>query len=664
MLGGQIPIVRIGRSCILILKLKRVEQRMKKGIRVFVALALLASITAPLLHLKSAFADNLLTEPLDGSTLSGSWLSGGDPTSACLTASNTSGGDIPGCDPSDPIDTSGNGALRLTSNGSSQAGFVINQTPVSTTNGLQISFNMYQYDGTGADGIAFFLINGADSPTEPGAFGGGLGYSSGDNGIDPGLVGGYVGVGFDVFGNFSNPTYGNGGPGAEPNSITVRGSEATGYQFVTTTPAAYSLADNPATTRSAAMRHVVISISTNNIMTVYVNYENGQGPIEELSDINLNTINGADSLPTSLKFGFSASTGGSNDIHEISDLSVDTLSPNVSTTATQSGTLTQGQMGQYTLAVSNDAGAEPTTGDITVSDTLPAGIAPTSASGTGWSCSISGQTVSCTRPGSGANALAPGGSEPNITVGVGVGYNAAASLSNTSYATTADNNSLEDAGSANTFTVTPANTTIDSNAPNSGDSTGDGTPDSQQANVTDLVSGITGNYATLETSGSCDQNEDASLGSVATNAKQDGAYTYPLGMIDFDIICSAVGGSATITQYYFGNYDASQFVARKYDATTQTYSTIPNATITSVTIGGQPALKITYSVTDGGPLDEDGVANGIIVDPAGPAIKDASPLTGGTLTDTGFNIMLTASLAAVLIVGATIVRWSPRKHLS
>jgi len=399
-------------------------------------------------------------------------------------------------------------------------------------------------------------------------------------------------------------------------------------------------------------------------MTVYVNYENGQGPIEELSDINLNTINGADSLPTSLKFGFSASTGGSNDIHEISDLSVDTLSPNVSTTATQSGTLTQGQMGQYTLAVSNDAGAEPTTGDITVSDTLPAGIAPTSASGTGWSCSISGQTVSCTRPGSGANALAPGGSEPNITVGVGVGYNAAASLSNTSYATTADNNSLEDAGSANTFTVTPANTTIDSNAPNSGDSTGDGTPDSQQANVTDLVSGITGNYATLETSGSCDQNEDASLGSVATNAKQDGAYTYPLGMIDFDIICSVVGGSATITQYYFGNYDASQFVARKYDATTQTYSTIPNATITSVTIGGQPALKITYSVTDGGPLDEDGVANGIIVDPAGPAIKDASPLTGGTLTDTGFNIMLTASLAAVLIVGATIVRWSPRKHLS
>lgn len=627
---------------------------MKKGIRVFVALALLASLAGPLLHLKSAFADNLLTEPLDGNTLNGSWLSGGNP-SACLTASNTSSGGIPGCNPTNPIDTSGNGALRLTSNGASQAGFVINQTPISTTNGLQISFNMYQYNGTGADGIAFFLINGADSPTQPGAFGGGLGYSS-DNVGDPGLVGGYVGVGFDVFGNFSNPAYGNGGPGAHANSITVRGSQATGYQYVTTTPAAYPLADNSATSRSAALRQVTISISTNNVMTVYVNYENGHGPIEELSDINLNTINGAGSLPASLKFGFSASTGGSNDIHEISDLSVDTLSPNVSATATQSGTLTQGQMGQYTLAVKNDAGAEPTTSDITVSDTLPAGIAPTSASGTGWSCTISGQTVSCTRPGSGANALAPGDSEPNITVGVGVSYDAAASLSNTSDITTTNNNSLEN-GSTNTFTVTPANTTIDSNAPNGGDSTGDGTPDSQQANVTDLVSGITGNYATLDTSGSCDQNEDASLDSVTTNAKSDNAYTYPLGMMDFDIICSSVGGSATITQYYFGDYDASQFVARKYDATTQTYSTIPNATISSVTIGGQPALRITYSVTDGGPLDEDGVANGIIVDPAGPAIKDAvaSSGVGGTLTDTGISLQIIVPLSAVSIVASYLV---------
>jgi uncharacterized repeat protein (TIGR01451 family) len=662
-LKKQIPIVPTDMSCILILKLKRVEQRMKRAIRVFVAVTLLASIAVPLLHLRSAYADNLLTEPLDGSTLSGSWLSGGDPTSACLTASNTSSGGIPGCDPSDPIDTNGNGALRLTSNASSQAGFVINQTPVSTTNGLQISFNMYQYDGTGADGIAFFLINGADSPTQPGAFGGGLGYSS-DNVGDAGLVGGYVGVGFDVFGNFSNPAYGTGGPGAHANSITVRGSQATGYQFVTTTPAAYSLADNSATTRSAAMRHVIISISTNNIMTVYVDYENGQGPIEEVSDINLNTINGADSLPASLKFGFSASTGGSNDIHEISDLNVDTLSPNVSTTATQNGTLTQGQMGQYTLAVSNDAGAEPTTGNITVSDTLPAGMAPTSASGIGWSCTISGQTISCTRPGSGADALAPGGSEPSITVGVGVGYNATASLSNTSYATTTNNNSLEDAGSTNTFTITPANTTIDSNAPNGGDSTGDGTLDSQQANVTDLVSDITGNYATLETSGVCDQNEDASLSSVASNTKQDGAYTYPLGMMDFDVICSAVGGSATITQYYFGNYDASQFVARKYDVATETYSTIPNATISSVTIGGQPALKISYSVTDGGPLDEDGVANGVIVDPAGPAIKDAVPLTGDTLTDTGIDIMLSSGLAVLLITGAAMILWGTRKRAS
>jgi hypothetical protein len=632
---------------------------MKRVIRGFVALVLLAAFVVPLVRLSNASADNLLTEPFTSNSLSGTWLSGGNPNSACLTASIATSGTILGCNTGSPLDSSGNGALRLTSNVASQAGFVINQTPISTTSGLQIAFNMYQYNGTGADGIAFFLIDGSANPTQPGAFGGSLGYSSNNTG-GAGLVGGYVGVGFDVFGNFSNPAFGNGGPGAHANSITVRGSQSTGYQFVTTKPASYSMANNSATSRTAAMRHVTISISNNNIMTVYVDYGNGQGPIEELSNINLNTINGAGSLPANLKFGFSASTGGSNNIHEISNVSVDTLSPNVSATATQSGALTQGELGQYTLAVKNDAGAEPTTGSITVSDTLPNGIAPIAASGSGWSCSVTGQLVSCTRPGSGAAALAPGASEPSITVSVGVSNTAASTLSNTTYAATMANNGVNAAGSNNTFAVTASNVTVENEAPNNGDSNNDGTPDSQQAYVTDLVSSITGNYAVLDTSGSCNQNEAVSLSSVTTNAKQDSTYTYPLGMMNFDLICTSPGGSATITQYYFGTYDASQFVARKYNPATQTYSDIPGASISSVTIAGQSALRITYSVTDGGSLDEDGLANGVIVDPAGPARKGATQTTGGTLTDTGLDAIVVSSFATVLLVGAIFVRVTPR----
>jgi hypothetical protein len=628
---------------------------MRKLPRVCTVLALLIMGVAPIMSMSITSADNYLTDNFTGSSLNGTWLSGGNPNSACLTASTSTTDGIPGCDSESALDTVGNGALRLTSNAASQAGFVIDQTPVSTDKGLQISFDMYQYNGSGADGIAFFLIDGSQSPTQPGAFGGSLGYSNNNVG-DPGLAGAYVGVGFDVFGNFSSSNFGTGGPGAHANSITVRGSESSGYQYVTTKSASGLLANNSATSRASAKRHVSISISTNNIMTVYVDYQNSQGPIKELSNINLNTINGAGSLPASLKFGFSASTGGSNNIHEIAGLSAVTLAPNVSAKVTQSGTIRQGETGQATVAVKNDPGAESTTGDITVTDTLPAGIKPTAAAGTGWTCGVSGQTFTCTRPGSGANALAPGSSAPSITLTLAATNTAAASLSNTAYATTADNNSVNDSGLANTFTITPgdhdgADTTTETAAPNGGDANNDGTADTQQGNVTSFVSAVTGHYVTLASSGDCDQNSDPYV--------SDSSYQYPVGMMSFSITCDAPGDTTTVSQYYFGSYDAANFVARKYNTATRTYADIPGAVITSVTIGGQSALKITYSITDGGPLDADGIANGTIVDPAGPASKDAVTASGstGTLTDTGINMFLVGVLAGLLLVASSVVRF-------
>jgi len=46
-------------------------------------------------------------------------------------------------------------------------------------------------------------------------------------------------------------------------------------------------------------------------------------------------------------------------------------------------------------------------------------------------------------------------------------------------------------------------------------------------------------------------------------------------------------------------------------------------------VGGQPVLKVVYSVTDGGPLDEDGTANGVIVDPVGLAQDAVGPPNTG-----------------------------------
>jgi uncharacterized repeat protein (TIGR01451 family) len=51
----------------------------------------------------------------------------------------------------------------------------------------------------------------------------------------------------------------------------------------------------------------------------------------------------------------------------------------------------------YTLNVTNN-GPLSETGPVTVTDTLPAGMSYVSAGGAGWSCSVSGQVVTCTNP--------------------------------------------------------------------------------------------------------------------------------------------------------------------------------------------------------------------------------------------------------------------------
>jgi hypothetical protein len=40
-----------------------------------------------------------------------------------------------------------------------------------------------------------------------------------------------------------------------------------------------------------------------------------------------------------------------------------------------------------------------------------------------------------------------------------------------------------------------------------------------------------------------------------------------------------------------------------------------------VTIGGKTALKAVYAITDGSSLDRDGLADGNIADPVGPAFN-------------------------------------------
>lgn len=83
--------------------------------------------------------------------------------------------------------------------------------------------------------------------------------------------------------------------------------------------------------------------------------------------------------------------------------------PLLALSMTHSGSANPGQVNvSWTLTVSNSVGGAPTSGTVSVTDILPAGLTLDSMSGPGWSCS----GATCTR----SDALATGGSYPPITV--------------------------------------------------------------------------------------------------------------------------------------------------------------------------------------------------------------------------------------------------------
>jgi uncharacterized repeat protein (TIGR01451 family) len=112
----------------------------------------------------------------------------------------------------------------------------------------------------------------------------------------------------------------------------------------------------------------------------------------------------------------------------------------------------QGQTGaQYTLAVTN-GGSASTSGTITVSDTLPAGLTFASGTGTGWSCSALGQVVTCINV---ATPIAASGTS-SITLNVNVAGNAVATLQNTATVacTCTESNTGNNTSNTDSVTVT------------------------------------------------------------------------------------------------------------------------------------------------------------------------------------------------------------------
>jgi uncharacterized repeat protein (TIGR01451 family) len=87
--------------------------------------------------------------------------------------------------------------------------------------------------------------------------------------------------------------------------------------------------------------------------------------------------------------------------------------PSLTISASHEGNFTIGSTGSYTLTVSSPA-PQSTTATVSVTDTLPTGLAATDIHGSGWSCTLS--TLTCTR----TDSLASGTSYPTIAIAVNV----------------------------------------------------------------------------------------------------------------------------------------------------------------------------------------------------------------------------------------------------
>jgi len=134
------------------------------------------------------------------------------------------------------------------------------------------------------------------------------------------------------------------------------------------------------------------------------------------------TVNVAATAPSPVTNQVSVS-GGNSAPASASNTAVVVTPPILSIAETHTGNFSQGQTAAvYTATVSNQSGAGPTSGTVTVTGTTPVGLTLVSMAGSGWGCSVN----TCTR----ADVLSAGANYPAITVTVNVAASAPSAVTN------------------------------------------------------------------------------------------------------------------------------------------------------------------------------------------------------------------------------------------
>jgi uncharacterized repeat protein (TIGR01451 family) len=316
------------------------------------------------------------------------------------------------------------GWLQLTNTGNFVAGSATLNDAFPATLGIVVNFQYATYGGPPGgqgDGFSFFLMDGSFQPSL-GISGGGLGYTQ--------MQGGYAGVGFDEFGNYSA---GLGGPGFEPNHIAIRGA------YNATTPWGYltgaaAPGGTVTTGDRAGVRDVRIVISPGVPGQVFMSVMSNTGPGTPLVPVIApfdvtQSATGQPALPSTFKLGFAGSTGGAVDFHEIRNLTVN-VPTDLALTKTATPNVNPGQKVTYTLTATNQF-VNPVSNAI-VTDTAPAGV-----TGVTWTCAAGTGGTCKTASGSGNDVAVPVDLDPGGTVTVTVTGTASAGTAGTTVTNTA-----------------------------------------------------------------------------------------------------------------------------------------------------------------------------------------------------------------------------------
>lgn len=193
--------------------------------------------------------------------------------------------------------------------------------------------------------------------------------------------------------------------------------------------------------------------------------------------------------------------------------------------------------------------------------------------------------------------------------------------------------------------------------PNLGDANGDSTDDSFQPYV-GSISDTNGLFSTVTVPSSSGCTLDTPTSTANSAVSTDTGFNPVVNLTGFTLYCPTAGATVSTTIIYDKLYDTSKSVLRQYNATTQTYNTIAGTTFGTTTVGGVTKSTVTYSLTDGGAYDQDGTANGAIVDP----VTFSNPnTTTATAPSTGVaphepNVLLSIAIALLAITIFAIAR--------